>query len=309
MSQPGAATARVATFTREIGMLWDRISGRAVNRRLNRLEQLIGGARTTYIGDNRLLMGMSAVGREFMFLLDAGDLLLTPSVVTSGAYDGALSRYLARTIAPDSHSIDVGTNFGYYSCLLGTLSPEGRVIGIEAEERCVTLARENLRINGLIERARIIHAAASRSSDDLTLYRRSSRSGNTSICFFDKDFTDLMGELPVEPFRVKGIRIDDLAPDLGGRVDFVKIDVEGAEPLVLEGARATIAANPHIRIAMEWSPGQVAHGGTEVREFVDTIFGMGLCAHDMKGNRLVPLSAAALASLPYRAAIILMRGD
>jgi FkbM family methyltransferase len=91
---------------------------------------------------------------------------------------------------------------------------------------------------------------------EVTLYRRLGRSGNNSIAKPAEDFTALLGEPPSEAFTAKSLRIDDLLPQMDGRIDFIKLDVEGAEPLVIAGARETIRTNPQLRIAMEWCPGQ-----------------------------------------------------
>jgi hypothetical protein len=114
-----------------------------------------------------------------------------------------------------------------------------------------------------------------------------------------------MDEAPVEPFTVKGVRIDDLTPMMNGRVDFMKIDVEGAEPLVFEGARATIAANPSLRIVMEWSPGQIHAAGFDISAFLTALKDMGLRPFDIRENDLAQLSFDELLNLPYRAGVVL----
>jgi FkbM family methyltransferase len=56
------------------------------------------------------------------------------------------------------------------------------------------------------------------------------------------------------------ITIDALVSELGlPRVDFIKMDIEGAEPNALQGAHRTIAAfRPRMSIATEHSPGEYA---------------------------------------------------
>jgi hypothetical protein len=77
---------------------------------------------------------------------------------------------------------------------------------------------------------------------------------------------------PVEEYRpIASVRIDDLAGRLQGRVDIIKIDVEGAEPLVLAGARETIRGNRNLAIVMEWSPGQIEAAGFDLRRFTQEI--------------------------------------
>jgi FkbM family methyltransferase len=72
-----------------------------------------------------------------------------------------------------------------------------------------------------------------------------------------------LGEPRSEPFHVMCLRIDDLLSGFANEIDFIKIDVEGAEPLAMRGARQTISANPQLNIIIEWSPGQVQAAGVD----------------------------------------------
>ena len=55
--------------------------------------------------------------------------------------------------------------------------------------------------------------------------------------------------------KVPTTTIDSIVKELNlTKVDVIKIDVEGFEPLVFEGMKQTIAANPGLQIVMEYSP-------------------------------------------------------
>lgn len=64
----------------------------------------------------------------------------------------------------------------------------------------------------------------------------------------------------VRDVEVPLITIDALVSELGlPRVDFIKMDIEGAEPNALQGAHRTIAAfRPRMSVATEHSPGEYA---------------------------------------------------
>ena len=151
----------------------------------------------------------------------------------------------------------------------------------------------------------MIHAAASDLPGELTLFRRNTRSGNTSITPADLGFTASLGELPVESFSVPTVRIDDLQKELGGRLDFIKIDVEGAEPLVISGASEIIDLNRQISIIMEWSPGQIQAAGFDVAVFLESLADRGLTPFDLDKKGRTPLTFGQLANIPYRMGILL----
>lgn len=262
----------------------------------------------TYVGNNRVLVGTRVGDRTIAYYVEADDRLLSPWFIVTGQFEVDLTQFFLRNLRPDSHCLDIGCNFGFYSCLMARYCPDGRVLGVEADRRIADLARDNLFINGLHGPADILWAAASDRREDLTLYRRISRSGNTSIVDVGTGFTEHLGEPPAEPFTVAGVRIDDLmAERMHGRIDFIKIDVEGAEPLVLAGAREAIRRNPGLAIVMEWSPGQIAAAGFDVGRFVGEIAALGLRCFVLDRHAERPIDTGALATMPYQAGIVLRR--
>lgn len=285
--------------------LW-RVTGLSIiDAKIDRLEALSHGTRATYLGDHRVLVRVVVEGVNIAFIVEAQDKLLTPWFMATGAYETDLTTFLVKNLRPDSHCIDVGANFGYFTCLMARFCPEGRVIGVEADRHVFELLRDNILINGFHGRAGAWHAAISDVKGRMLLYRRTGRSGNTSIAPVDASLTDAFGEPPVTPFETEAIRLDDLADELQGRVDFIKVDVEGAEPLVFRGGAVMISRNPQAVIVMEWSPGQIRHAGFDLSDFLDDLAKMDLRPFDLQDGAEVALSFSELANLEYRAGVVL----
>ena len=278
-----------------------------IEAKIDAVAQTSHGARAAYLGDNRVLMKAVVAGANFAFLLEANDRLITPWFVITGTYETPLTDFLVRELRPDSRCIDAGANFGYYSCLMARFCPSGQVVGVEVDGAVQELARDTVAVNGLAGHARILHRAVSESDAPLTFHRRGTRSANTSLIAYGTAFTEHMGEPAEEPFTVPGITIDEIAATMQGRVDFMKVDIEGAEPLAFRGARRTIAQNPDLVTVMEWSPGQIEAAGFDVSGFLDELAGQGLSFHDMRDDRLTPITAAELLNIPYLFGIVLKR--
>jgi FkbM family methyltransferase len=90
----------------------------------------------------------------------------------------------------------------------------------------------------------------------------SDKEGEAVLTIPDKSFggASLNGN-PGAPFsgtsnvNVSTITIDKLVQELQlQKVDVVKIDVEGLEPMVFEGMKETIANNPQLQVIIEYSP-------------------------------------------------------
>jgi FkbM family methyltransferase len=275
--------------------------------RLHRIEKLGRGGHATYLGNNRLLAKVVADDFVAGLLVQADDLLIVPKLIIHGQHEPEVTRYFLNNLSADSNSLDVGANFGYFSCLMAHRAHSGMTIGVEPDAAVYELLRDNLNINNYEFRAKAMHAAISDAAGSLTLYRRRTRSGNTSIIKATAADVQYLGEAPPEVFQVECLSIDQLLPQFNGRIDFIKIDVEGAEPLAIRGARRTIETNAQLRIVMEWSPGQIRAAGFDIEAFLAELNAIGFSVSVIEQRGLRPISYAELAAAFYFSGILLTR--
>lgn len=152
--------------------------------------------------------------------------------VEAGVQDRENFRFLASFVKPGQTVLDVGAWEGPYTLLLADLvGPAGRVIAFEPDARAGALLRANVSRNGL---------------GNVTIVDRclSDRVGRAS--FYDSRGGTIGTLVPNElvagfaAATVETTTVDRYCRDRGVRVDGMKVDVEGAERLVLDGARETI---------------------------------------------------------------------
>ncbi|MFM2437456.1 MAG: hypothetical protein RLZ55_265 [Actinomycetota bacterium] len=127
---------------------------------------------------------------------------------------------------------DVGANSGFYSILLGRLGLTETVVCVEAMPPIATACQRNLTLNQV--EASVVQVALSDTTGTATLYIPSDhhRKLETS-CSLDPDFKSEA----TETIEVPTLTLDALhAERAHEHVSLVKIDVEGAEHLVLAGA-------------------------------------------------------------------------
>src|SRR5262245_3146727 len=138
-----------------------------------------------------------------------------------------------RMLRPGMVFVDVGANDGYYTLFAARrVGPSGRVVAAEPSSRERAHLQRNLGRNGL-DNVSVIPAAIGATSGlaDLHLAHGVHAGHNTLGGFAHDDVVRASLErVPIEP-------LDAVIPRLGlARVDFVKIDVEGAEARVIAGA-------------------------------------------------------------------------
>lgn len=244
-----------------------------INDRLTRIEgQLIGG-RAVFMGNGRVLTKASFL--NLIYLVDGADRLIVPKFIMDGVFEADVTTYFLNNVKPDSHCLDIGANFGYYTCLLAKLAPHGTTTAVEADPETFEFLRDNVQINWLGGNVRVLNVACSDAEGELTLYRRDRRSGNTSIIKLDDLALSEMGEAASTPFTVKAVSLETLATR---PIDFMKVDVEGAEPLVFRRVGALIAKSPNLKIVMEWAPDQIRAAGFDPAAFTYELEASGLAA-------------------------------
>ena len=141
----------------------------------------------------------------------------------------------------DRISIDIGANIGIYTLLLSHLYPKCKVISIEASPTIFEKLKLNCQLNNLLPGSNLVLLNKAVSDKDGTwveFYEKHSMSTMskeflTSIS--SKIITNKDDELHKEIVRT--VTIDNLAETTNiNEISFLKIDVEGAEVLVLKGA-------------------------------------------------------------------------
>ena len=179
--------------------------GDQLKRRLMRLEWLSHGGRAVYVGNNRILTKVSLGAWNLGYLLEADDLLLAPHLVIDGYHEIDLTNFFVKNVQKGSNCLDVGANFGYYTCLMARWSSSGKIIALEPDRKIFELLRDNIYINSLEGVAFARHAAAMDKAGSVRLYRRITRSGNTSIAKVPNGTLADVGEKASIPFEVSGV--------------------------------------------------------------------------------------------------------
>ena len=161
----------------------------------------------------------------FRFLCKLDD-WLCQYVYLTGTYEPPTSQVIARLMRRGDFALDIGANVGYFSLLLASLaSPKGHVFAFEP----IPIVAEDLRRNiGLNEPIciTVTQAAVCNQNGEQTIYEGPSDHRGISSLRSIENASQVL--------KVQGIRLDDHKPEFP-HLRLVKIDVEGAEQVALEG--------------------------------------------------------------------------
>jgi FkbM family methyltransferase len=187
------------------------------------------------------------IGGRLMFV-DTSDFTLSPHLMTTGFWELWITQAMARVLRPGMAVADVGANLGYYSVLMAeAVGPEGRVMAFEPNPAMAGLLRRTVSVNGYGDRVSIdARAVSDRSGDVVSFHVPAGQPMNASIVEAAEEAADVI--------RTTTVTLDDALP---ARVDFLKIDVEGAERRAWRGLAKTLTANRDIMMFLEVNAGRM----------------------------------------------------
>ena len=151
--------------------------------------------------------------------------------VPSGRESTPLEEFVLDAIADDGIYVDIGANNGFFYALqVARRHPEARVFAFEPDPQILPHLERNVRSNGFEGRIEIVRSAIS------------DRSGTTRMTAGLGASGYVLEPAAAEPaIDVACTTLDEFVEQRAlGRVDLVKVDIEGHEERMLAGSRRTL---------------------------------------------------------------------
>ena len=167
--------------------------------------------------------------REGAMIYNVNDTWIGRALDTYGEFSRGEVELFEKIVHPSMTAVEVGANIGVHTIPLARfVGPQGRVVAFEPQRIVFQILCGNVALNALANVV-INHAAVGREIGSIVVpsvdYSQPGNFAGLSLCSSEK------GEV------VRVVTIDSL--DLAS-CEFVKIDVEGMEHDVIEGAANTI---------------------------------------------------------------------
>lgn len=167
------------------------------------------------------------------FWAEEGD-LITQQLQVYGAHTRNELSMVLDFLDPGSVVLDIGAHIGTYAIPMARKAgPAGRVLAIEANEQNFSLLERNIAENGLRDRITPLHRLMSSQKGGFTVLRQENNSGNTVY---------LPAGADEETVSVDTATLEELRwfAERHGRLDLLKLDVEGMELEVLQSGEDLI---------------------------------------------------------------------
>jgi FkbM family methyltransferase len=162
---------------------------------------------------------------------------------------------IKKFLKPGMIAVDAGANIGYFTLLMSRLvGNAGQVHAFEPGRENVALLKKNVKLNSY-QNVVINNAAVSSQSGNLTFYLSDTNPQDHRII---KDTNENR-----KSYSVRAVTLDQYFH--GKKVDFMKMDIQGAELIAFEGAKK-ILAKYHPTLVIEYWPYGIIQAGRKPEE-------------------------------------------
>lgn len=177
-----------------------------------------------------LLVGTPLQGpsQSLRWLLQTPKRLKHPELKEIYLEDKRAVQVMKKLVSKDSNCIDIGSHIGSVLAELHALAPQGRHFAFEP------IPTKAQWLTKKFSRAKVFQVALSDSEGQVTFSQNITNPGFSGLAKAKQRPGDQWEQL-----EVRCVKLDDMIPN-DVKIDFIKIDVEGAEVMALTGAKELI---------------------------------------------------------------------
>ena len=180
-----------------------------------------------------------------------------------GSYELPVIDVFKKYIKKGDTALDLGAYIGYHTLIMAKLTgSEGEVYAFEPDAVNFDYLKKNVEDNGYANNVTAVCKAISNRTGKGRLYYGNSASLHTIYDPDGKKWTE-----------VDVVSLDDYFKDK--KIDFIKMDIEGAEGMALEGMKNMLENNPNLKMVIEYQPEMLKKAGTDPKEFLETLKAFG----------------------------------
>lgn len=181
--------------------------------------------------------------------------------------------------------LNIGAHIGYYTLLVSKIiGDNGRVFAFEPDIRNLEILKKNIILNKL-KNIIIVSKAVSDKEGKQKFYLSSFGSNLHSLIYnaFNK---------PDKEIEIDVIKLDNYFKNYKGRIDFIIMDIEGAEGKVIKGMSNLLKKNKDIIIVTELIPHLLENSGTSFKYVINYLIKRGFKAYALneKNKKIEPLT-------------------
>ncbi len=207
-------------------------------------------------------------------IMDLRDRSVTRVLYLFHEYEPLETQMFINLLKPGMTVIDIGANTGYYTLLAAfSIGETGSVVAFEPYPGNVEILSRNVELNRL-NNVTIEAFAISDLEGIAKLYLSNINAGDHRIYDGKDDELFNVGRSR-QKINVLTTTLDSYINNVGIEVDLIKMDVQGAEYVALQGMKETLKVNQDIILMTEYWPHGLERCGTEPIKFLCELSALG----------------------------------
>jgi len=209
-----------------------------------------------YFLRKKLISNYTIVHGRKMYL-DANDSL---DLSINHIYEETETNLVRKEIKKGDVVLDIGANIGYYTLIFADLvGKEGQVYAFEPDSINYEILVKNIEVNGF-KNITPVNKAVTNKLGKIPFYINKRNTGDNRIMDFENS---------AKKIEVEAVSLDDYFSEYRGKIDFIKMDIQGSEGLALEGMKKLIEKNKNIKVISEFWPGEMTKYKINHRDFLN----------------------------------------
>ena len=203
---------------------------------------------------------------NFILETDPRDRTIAKKISLYGDYEEYVRQILLSYAKPNTTIVDIGANIGLHTIPLSKkIGPQGKILSFEPDPDNYRILKKNIELNGL-QNVTTYNIGLSDKPGKANLFQSDENRGGLSIC--EKNVSQLEGEPRAVHIELStgDIELANCTPE----ISLIKIDVEGAEPLVIQGMSEVLNQNKKAVIVFEFSPKYIINMGLDPNNFLSS---------------------------------------
>jgi FkbM family methyltransferase len=198
-------------------------------------------------------------------IVDTSDVALVPSLFAKN-YEMYETKLFKNVVKAGMTVVDIGAHIGYYTLLASKLvGVSGKVYAFDPNPTNFNLLLRNIKLNH-ISNVEAVNKAVSNTNGSRKLFIDRKYSGSHTLAVNNLETDD-----KAESIIVETVALDSYFDDT--KIDFIKIDAQGAEGLILEGGYKTFKNTANI--LMEFWPYGIRNLGHKPEELLEKLCELG----------------------------------
>jgi len=198
--------------------------------------------------------------------VDSNDQYFAPLLMMNGIHAPYETETFRNEVKEGMTVVDIGAHWGYYTTLAAELvGKKGKVFAFEPNSHNYSILLKNIEINGY-DNVILTQKAVSENAGLTKLFLAPGNSGDHRIYEpgEGRDFVE-----------IEAISLDEFFQNRNDRIDFIKIDTQGAEMVVLKGMEEIIQKNRNLTIITEFWPMSLRKFGYSPEDFLNKLIEYG----------------------------------